>query len=112
MSLMWVPIDNGETVDTIGFEGGTILKDEQYGDHARITLEEDGTAPYIIIATLAGFTDHICFYDDLNTAETYFERIKVDLERLIGLIPADNDPDLDDRRDILTTALEDFVQRY
>ena len=46
---MWYLFDDGKTIGQIGSENGTIIKDEDYKNSCRITIEKDGcTAPFSI----------------------------------------------------------------
>jgi len=45
--MSWYAFDNEKSIGQRGSESGTIIRDEEHGDGARITLEGDGqTAPF------------------------------------------------------------------
>ena len=57
--MVWVAVENGATIGTLGSEGGVIERDEEHADGARITIEQGGTiAPYSITCGIYGWMFH------------------------------------------------------
>src|SRR5688500_1636657 len=97
---VWHPFDSGKTVGFSGGEGGTILRDEEHADGARITLERDCLrAPYAITATVYGFGDHMRFIADEPTAIHEYEQMQPALEHILSLVPSEDDADYEARYD-------------
>ena len=77
----WVAIENGQTIGTIGCEGGKIIVDIEHINGARITLEKDcGNIPFAITLGVYGLLFHTQYENDLSAAEAYIELKKVQIE--------------------------------
>ncbi len=107
----WIDYDEGSTVGKRGSEQGIILRDEQYRDAARITLERDGYTPFAITCGMFGWMVHTCFFSTMEEGESAFESIKTDLVELIQLIPDENDPEWNPKMRVLAEAMETFVKK-
>ena len=109
----WKPCDDGSTIGEKGSENGTIIRDEEYSEGARVTLEKGGTiAPYSITCGVYGWMVHTCFYSTENEASQAFNEIKSNLENIVSLIPLEDDPNLKDKQNLLVDAIEAFVTKY
>lgn len=77
----WVAVENGQTIGTIGCEGGKIIVDIEHINGARITLEKDcGNIPFAITLGVYGLLFHTQYENDLSAAEAYIELKKVQIE--------------------------------
>jgi hypothetical protein len=109
----WHPFDRGRTVGSTGAEGGTIIRDDEHPDGARITLERDCLrAPYVISCGVYGFGDHTRFIADEPTAMYEYEQMQPALEAILALMPAEDDADYGAKYDAAMAAMEAFVERY
>jgi hypothetical protein len=89
----WSLYEDGRTLGTTGSEG-MIMIDQAYGDAARITLEQGGSAaPISITCRLYGYLEHTAFYGDFPTAAAMLERMKADVEKLLP-VPVENAHDI------------------
>jgi len=100
---MWQSFSDGSTVNTVGVDGGTILKDEDTIG-ARITLEKDSiVAPYSITCGIYGLMVHTAMFEGEKEAYTNYEAMKIDIQYFM-----DND--------IIDEALEEwcgqFIEKY
>ena len=76
----WYAFDSGNSIGQRGSESGTIIRDEEHGDGARITLERDGqTAPFSITCGIYGWMVHTRFLGKKPEAEREFVRMRTDL---------------------------------
>ena len=108
----WYPFDDGSTIGGTGSEKGIILRDEEYSDCARITLERDAYAPFAITCGIYGWMVHTCFFRSEAEANEAFESMKVDLTRIDNLIPLRDDPEADHRLDAVYEAISAFVEKF
>jgi hypothetical protein len=113
--MPWVPyVDQRGVRMEHGTEGGAVISDERHDPHgARITLERDAkVAPFAITCGLYGWMIHTCFFSNLDGAMRAYEAMKTDLSMLVSLVPFDTEPDVEAKREALTDAIGDFVDRY
>ena len=65
---MWIQIDNGETIGTVGSECGEIIEDDEHPKGARLTLEKGGDiAPYSITSGVYGCFCHTTYLSTLES---------------------------------------------
>lgn len=109
----WHPSENGATVGQTGSEQGVILEDDEHAAGARITLEHrDGkTAPFAITCGVYGWFMHTRFFSSADEARRDFERMKVELDRITGLLWKDERTPEQARHEVLQ-AISDFVDRF
>lgn len=109
----WIQFDDGASVGQVGSEDGTILRDEEHVDGARITLEGDGTiAPFSITSGVGGWMVHTSFLGTRREAETEFDRMKTELASILRLIPLESDPDVESKLVPVIDAIADFVEKH
>ena len=119
----WYPYEQGTTMGQAGPEGGTVLRDEEYGNpddpedaHARLTLERaaNGGAGYVLTATLYGWMFVTRPEADQAQAEGTYTAMRAELERLSTMFPYEEDgPALIQKKaQDLTAAIADFESRY
>lgn len=85
MSFYWKTFDDGNSIGTIGSEGGKIIKDEENTFGARITLEGEGSvAPSTITLGVYGLMFHTDFFGSVENGMACFELFKRRIEKLIA----------------------------
>jgi hypothetical protein len=107
----WQPFDKGHTIGQHGSENGIILRDEEYIDQARVTLERDGYQPFAITCGIYGWMVHTCFFMNEIDAQHAFEEIKSELEHILDLIPEQDNPNATDKFPTVYQAFRDFVDK-
>jgi hypothetical protein len=111
--MSWYAFDNGQSIGQRGSENGIIVRDEEHGDGARITLERDGhTAPLAITCGIYGWMVHTRFFDTESEAQSEFESMRAELSRIISTIPLAADPKADFKSRAVSESLSDFVRRF
>lgn len=105
----WNSFENGKSLGTEGSEKGVIIRDEEYSQGARITLEKGKTPPYSITYGVYGLMCDTKFYGDIETAEKKFEIIKYKIARLIDKYPDEHDDSYDKKMDIIYKLMEELV---
>lgn len=81
---LWYPFDNGSTLAQKGSEGGTILRDEERPNEARITLERDGSiAPFAITCGIYGCMVHTRFFSLESEACAQYDQMRIALAELL-----------------------------
>lgn len=106
-------MDSGKTIGETGSEQGVIVKDEEHGDGARITLERDcPIGPYGITCGIYGWTFHTCWFRDYSGAAGAYEQMKIEIVHILSLIPYKTDPELDRKVGLVSKAIEEFVNRH
>ena len=78
---MWHIIQNGATIGQLGSENGVIIKDEEYSDSCRITLERCPKY-YAITCGIYGAMVHTAFSDKSSYKKMY-DDMKHDLQEFI-----------------------------
>jgi len=113
MKNHWISYDEGKHLGETGTENGVITRDEAFSQSARITLESiDTNDHYAITFGIYGYMVHTSWYAALLEAElAYFEAQK-DLAKIVGMIPYNNDPDVDRKIDIVLDLISDFTKKH
>jgi hypothetical protein len=83
--MNWKPYEDGRSIGETGSERGTIVRDEEHADGARITLEEAGTAPFAITCGIYGVMVHTAFFSSRQEAENAFETMRNELDEIMKL---------------------------
>lgn len=111
--VTWLQFDGGSSVGRTGSEEGVILLDEENELGARITIEKNGvTAPFAITCGIYGWMVHTHFLGTESEARATFERMKIDLVRIIDLIPGTTDPNVEAQWRIVSNEIARFVEVY
>jgi hypothetical protein len=120
--LQWKPFRAGATIGQIGSEAGAILRDEDYAELARITLEKpEPTKPFgqsiIRYAITCGIYDwmvHTRFFGSEEDAMQAYEQMKPELAMIAETIPEvlPTDPDLDAKIAKTAGKLTEFTNRF
>jgi hypothetical protein len=105
----WYPFADGSTLGQMGTENGTILRDEEHGEGARITLERDGSTPFAITCGISDWMVHTGFYQTEEEARRAFDAIQVELVRILSRIPRHDDPEARAKLSMAQSAVETFM---
>jgi len=108
----WYPFDEGHSLGQVGTENGTIVRDEEHGDGARITLERDGYTPFAITCGLYGWMAHTCFFDTEHSAQQAFDAMRLELARILALIPTKADLETGQTVSTVVDAISRFVDEF
>jgi len=81
---LWYPYQDSTTLGQKGSEEGTILRDEEHPQEARITLEANGrNTPFAITCGIYGCMLHTRFFSKESEALAQYEQMKSALEALL-----------------------------
>ena len=108
----WLPYDEGSSIGEAGSDGGVIVRDDEYGGGARITLERGNFASFSITCGLYGWMVHTRFFSTQAEAEREYAAMQPELAALVDSIPLTGDPDADEKRDAVYDAISRFVDRF
>ena len=110
--MNWSVIDDGKTIGLVGSESGTIIRDEEHSEGARITIERGGNiAPCNITCGIYGWMVHTRFFGSEEEAQIEFNKMRQELGEIIKLI-GDNALDEDGASDKAVDAISQFVERF
>lgn len=100
----WYPYEGGRSIGQAGWEDGIILRDEEMGDpddpedaDARLTLERvsgengSGGVSFALTCSLYGFMAQTLSFGEEAAARAAFDAAKPEMERLVSLIPYEED---------------------
>ena len=104
----WYLYGEGKTAGTRGSEGGTIIRDEEHGDGARITLERETLhrVPFAITCGIYGWMVHTRFFADETTALDAYDEMKRAINSILAMLAHEDDSDS------VSEAIEQFVEKY
>ena len=104
----WYSFESGKTVGKRGSEGGTILRDEEHGDGARITLERETlhNIPFGINCGIYGWMVHTRFFADEASALEAYEQMKSSIGAILAMLTHEEDSDT------VSEAIDEFVEKY
>src|SRR5438046_593356 len=91
----WKPLRAGSTLGESGSEAGSMLRDEEYAESARITLEQpeprkpfrQPVIRYAITCGLYGWMVHTRFFGTEEDATRAYEAMKLELARISEALP-------------------------
>ena len=110
---MWRLFRDGATKGQTGSEKGTIVRDLEHSEGARITLErETPTVPFAITCGLYGWMVHTRFFGSEAEALMAFEEMKDALAKILETIPERHDPQMERKIEGVRTALNRFIEDY
>ena len=85
-SLDWQPFEDGRTVGMHGTEGGVILRDEEHGAGARITLERpEGFGSYAVTCGVYGLFLHTTYAADEAEGRRRYDAMRDGLVEIMSL---------------------------
>ncbi len=100
---MWQSFDGGASLGQTGSEEGVIIRDEEYSDGARITVERDTRiAPFAITCGVYGLMVHTRFLGSEAEADREVDRMKPALADMTALEDLDH----------AASACAAFVERF
>ena len=109
----WYDYDEGYSVGTSGADGGLIVRDEEHSFGARLTLEEEASsAPFSITCTIYGWMSHARFFTEESEADEEFDRMKIEMEKILSLIPADEEDADEETHEEIADEIADFVEMF
>ena len=86
LSPDWEPVEGGRTVGMHGTDGGVILRDEEHGAGARITLEHPGAfGAYAVTCGVYGFFVHTAYAADEAEGQRKYEAMREQLVEIMSL---------------------------
>jgi hypothetical protein len=110
-SMSWTNIDDGKTLGLAGSEGGTIIRDEEHSEGARITIERGGNiAPYSITCGIYGWMVHTRFFGSEEEAQMEFSKMRAALGEIIKILSDSADDDL--AMKVGEDAISKFVELF
>ena len=102
----WFAYDEGRSIGSVSREGGVILRDEEHGSGARVTLKRGGS--YISVScSIYGWMDHTRFFGSLVEAQREYVLMKPPLANMVENILSAGKGDLK-----MWEAIADFVRRF
>jgi hypothetical protein len=111
--MAWVLLDGGSTIGQSGSENGIIVRDEEHGLGARITLERDSQhAPFAITCGIYGWMCHTRFFGSEAEAVVEYERMKGGLVGILEGIPRLDDPECDAKGRRVAEEIGAFVEQF
>lgn len=109
MKNLWNPTDEGNTLGTIGSEGGKIIHDEEHDLGARISLEGKGdTAAAAITLDIYGVVDHTSMYKSIEEGRISLQRFKSKIEKVLYHYKIDEsmrDTDWEEQEELLVEEI-------
>ena len=102
----WLAYDDGNTIGSVGAEGGVILRDEEHESGARVTLKR-GISYISVSCSIYGWMDHTRFFNSVPEAQREYLLMKPLLAHMVENILSVNGGDLK-----MWEAIADFVRRF
>jgi hypothetical protein len=113
LSMKWYAFDGGKSIGQHGSEDGVIIRDEEHGDGARITLERDSThAPYAITCGIYGWMFHTRYFGSESEAQSEFQSMRDAIDKIVAAIPMETDPDADAQGKVVAQLISEFVETF
>jgi hypothetical protein len=111
--MNWYLMDRGKTIGQVGSEDGLIIRDDEHSGGARITLERDSVhAPFAITCGIYGWMFHTRRLGKEEEALHEFDAMKIALARILEVIPYNDDPEHDEKMEIASRVIHNFVEQY
>lgn len=91
------------------------MRDDEYPDGARVTLESDvpfKTPPWAITCGIYGWMVHTRWFSGEEDAQVAFAELRDGLARILSLIPYKDDPALEAGIDSVIAAISEFIDRF
>jgi hypothetical protein len=99
----WHPFKNGATIGDIGSENGIIIRDDEYLNYARISIERGGGSsthpkvvaqykkfPYAITLGIYDWTVYTFRLQNEQNSQKAFDSIKLDIEKVVAILSQNN----------------------
>lgn len=111
--MAWERFEQGTTIGQRGSENGIIVRDDEYQQHARITLERDGRiAPFAITCGIYGWMVHTCFFATQVQADTAYDQMRDALATIVERVTRTSNLNADENSEAVTTAIRQFVEQF
>jgi hypothetical protein len=109
----WQAAHGGSTLGMAGSEGGVIVRDEAWGEEARLTLEQDESRGFhAITCGVSGWMVHTRYFGDAAEAHAAFEEMKPALVELLSGLPEGGPGGAPDARRTGGPLLAAFTARF
>ena len=106
----WYVFKNCESIGQTGSESELILRDEEHGDGARVTLERVSSNLFTITCGIYGWMVHTRFFDSEKAGQLGFDETKDELGEILTLIALEGEA-TDQNMRVAEDAIADFVER-
>ena len=106
----WYPFKSGESIGQTGSESGKILRDDEHGDGARVTLEHISNNRFTITCGIYGWMVHTRFFGSEANAQIGFNETKRELANILAMIPIEDEAN-DENMRVAQDTIDDFVER-
>jgi hypothetical protein len=112
--VSWEPYRAGASIGEPGSEDGTIVRDEEHAEGARITIErlEHRSAAFAITCGVYGWMVHTRYFGDEQSAIAGFESMKAPLAHIVDAIPRTGEAGIEEAQKGLSLRIEAFIQRF
>jgi hypothetical protein len=102
----WFLYNDGNSIGSVGAEGGVILRDEEHAAGARLTLKRGNN--YISVScSIHGWMDHTRFFGTVADAQREYLLMKPPLANMVENILSAGKSDLK-----MWEAIAEFVRRF
>jgi hypothetical protein len=102
----WLEYNGGQSIGSVGAEGGAILRDEEHVSGARITLKH-GSSYVSVSCNVYGWMDHTRFFNSITEAQREYALMKSSLANMVENILSAGKNDLK-----MWEAIAEFVRRF
>jgi hypothetical protein len=111
--MLWESFACGTSIGQLGSENGRIIRDDEYQQEARITLERDGmTAPFAITCGIYGWMFHTCFFSTREQADGAFDAMRDVLTTIVDQIPSTTEANKEAKSRAVAVTIQHFVERF
>jgi hypothetical protein len=112
--MTWTPTEDGHSIGTKGFDGGTLVADYEHGLGARISIEDLGDGGHFAIT--CGIYDWLVHTRFLTLsradADAACAEMRTALEAIMDSIPLKVDPERDAKCEAVSVSIAQFVDRF
>jgi hypothetical protein len=102
----WSAYDEGQSIGSVGAEGGVILRDEEHEAGARVTLKH-GDSYISVSCNVYGWMDHTRFFSSITEAQREYLLMRASLGNMVENILSAGKSDLK-----MWEAIAEFVRRF
>jgi hypothetical protein len=104
----WFVYNAGQTIGSVGAEGGEILRDEVHKGGVRVTLKR-GSKYISVSCKVYGWMDHTRFFSSVTEAQREYLLMKPSLAHMVENISTTSGSDLNLK---MWEAIAEFVRRF
>jgi len=102
----WQPYNHGRSIGVRGSEGGTIVRDEEHPQGARMTIKQ-GKDYVSVSCSISGMVDHTRFFKGMKAAEREYSTMQAELAGVMDSISCSKAADIK-----AWEAISGFVARF